>query len=192
MTSESDAPLDPGTVAIRLGLALDERGIEYALGGALALGFWGRPRGTIDVDLTLFLSKDRPSELIWQLQEIGCEVSATRASQSLREHGFCSAHYGKTRVDVFVPTTPFYDQVKARRRRMQLGKDTVSVVDAECLVVFKLMFFREQDLLDIKETLRIQGDRFDRAWVREQIADMFGLRDLRVTRWDELTREQPA
>ena len=187
MTSESEAPLDPGLVAVRLALALDERGTEYALGGAIALGFWGQPRGTMDVDLTLFLPKDKPSEVIWELQEIGCEVSATRASQSLREHGFCSVHFAKTRVDVFVPTSAFYDKVKARRRRMHLGKDLVSVLDAESLVVFKLMFFREQDLLDIKQILRIQGERFDRGWIREQIADMFGLRDLRITRWDELT-----
>src|SRR3990170_4206606 len=76
MTDASEAPLDSGAVAVRLARALDERGTEYALGGAIALGFWGQPRGTMDVDLTLFLSKDKPSEVIWELQEIGCEVSA--------------------------------------------------------------------------------------------------------------------
>ncbi|MEX2175770.1 MAG: hypothetical protein WD872_15510 [Pirellulaceae bacterium] len=192
MTIASKAPLDPGEVAVRLARALDKRGTEYALGGAIALGFWGRPRGTLDVDLTLFMPKDKPSAVVWELQEIGCEVPVARATQSLREHGFCSAKFVATRVDVFVPTSSFYDKVKARRRRMLLKEDRVSVLDAETLVVFKMMFFREQDLLDIKQILRIQGVALDRSWVREQVANMFGSRDLRIIRWDELTSEQQA
>lgn len=191
MTTASNAPLDPGEVARRLALALDQRGTDYAIGGAIALGFWGRPRGTMDVDLTLFLPKDKPSTVIWELQEIGCDVLVTRATNSLREHGFCSVSFSGTRVDIFVPTTDFYEQLKARRRRMHLGKDLVSIVDAECLAVLKMMFFREQDLLDIKQILRAQRNHFDRSWVRDQIAEQFGSFDLRIIRWDELTSEQP-
>jgi hypothetical protein len=143
-----------------------------------------------EVDITLFMPKDKPAALTWELQEIGCHVSVTRATQSLREHGHCSVSFAGTRVDVFIPTTDFYDKMKARRRRMHLGQDLVAVVDAECLAVLKMMFFREQDLLDIKQILRAQRDQFDRAWVREQIAEQFGSRDLRITRWDELTSEQ--
>jgi hypothetical protein len=40
-------------VARDLARALVARGQEYALGGAIALGFWGEPRGTLDVDVTL-------------------------------------------------------------------------------------------------------------------------------------------
>jgi hypothetical protein len=191
-SSASKTPLDPGEVARRLALALDQRGKEYAIGGAIALGFWGRPRGTMDVDLTLFMPKDRLAEVIWELQEIGCDVPVTRATNSLREHGFCSVLFEGTRVDVFIPTTDFYETMKARRRRMHLGDYLVSVVDAECLAVLKMMFFREQDMLDIKQILKSQRDQFDRAWVREQVAEQFGLRDLRIKRWDELTSEQPG
>ena len=38
--------------AKQLAAALDEAGCEYALGGAIALGFWTAPRGTLDVDVT--------------------------------------------------------------------------------------------------------------------------------------------
>lgn len=54
-----------------------------------------------------------------------------------------------------------------------------------------MMFFREQDLVDIEQMLRVQGADFDRAWVREQIADIFGSLDLRIKRWDELNSEIP-
>jgi len=189
MPNDAEQPVDPGTVAGRLARALDERKTEYALGGAIALGFWAQPRGTMDVDLTLFMANDRLSEVIWELQEIGCDVSATSAIRSLREHGFCRATFASWRVDVFVPTIPFYDQAKARRKRLFLGDQQVAVLDAESLAVFKLMFFRPQDIVDLREILRMQGAAFDRTWVRDQLLIIVGQRDPRIAQWDELVSE---
>jgi hypothetical protein len=45
--------MEVAEAAQQLAAALTERGCEYALGGALALGYWAEPRGTLDVDLTL-------------------------------------------------------------------------------------------------------------------------------------------
>ena len=73
MPADSTQP-DAAEVAKQLAAALDDRQQDYALGGAIALGFWGTPRGTIDVDLTLYLPPDKPSQCIWLLQDIGCEV----------------------------------------------------------------------------------------------------------------------
>jgi len=189
MPNEAERPVDPGTVAKRLARALDERKTEYALGGAIALGFWAQPRGTMDVDLNLFMAKDKHSEVIWELQDIGCDVSATKAVASLREHGFCRATFASWRVDVFIPTIPFYEQAKARRKRVYLGDQQVTVLDAESLAVFKMMFFRPQDIVDLREILRIQGPAFDRSWVRDQLLDIVGQRDPRIAQWDELISE---
>ena len=93
---EPNPPADAATVAASLAGALHARGQEYALGGAIALGYWGIPRGTVDVDVTLFLAPERPSDCIWLLQEIGCEVSAVAATESLREHGFCRVTFART------------------------------------------------------------------------------------------------
>jgi hypothetical protein len=92
-------------------------------------------------------------------------------------------------VDVFASSSPF---CKRPARRLYLGNDQVSVLDAESLAVFKMMFFREQDLVDIEQILKVQGTNFDRAWVREQVAEIFGSLDLRIKRWDELTSEISA
>ena len=35
--------------------ALESQSIEYALGGALAHGYWGNPRGTLYVDVAVFV-----------------------------------------------------------------------------------------------------------------------------------------
>jgi hypothetical protein len=162
------------------------------VGGAIALGYWGEPRGTIDVDITLFLPPDRPSECVWLLQDIGCEFAPVKAAESLREHGFCRVTFAGTDVDVFLPLIAFYDAARARRRRVELGGQPIMVWDAETLAVFKMMFFRRKDLADLEQILRTQGTHFDRLWVRKQLAEMYGARDPRLSAWDELAEEIPA
>ena len=57
-------------------------------------------------------------------------------------------------VDVFLPLVPFYEAARARRRRVELGDQSIMVWDAESLSVFKMMFFRRKDLADIEQILR--------------------------------------
>ena len=153
---EPNPPADAATVAASLAGRFT-RGAGIALGGAIALGYWGIPRGTVDVDVTLFLAPERPSDCIWLLQEIGCEVSAVAATESLREHGFCRVTFAGLNVDVFLPLIPFYEVARRRRVRVELGGQTVWVWDAETIVVFKMMFFRRKDLADVEQVLTVQG-----------------------------------
>jgi hypothetical protein len=178
-------------VARQLAEQLESRGQEYALGGAIALGYWGTPRGTVDVDLTIYLRPERPSECIWLLQDMGCDFQVAEATESLREHGSCSVRFAGTRLNVFLPNIPFYEAARLRRRRLDLAGQSIMVWDAESLTVFKMMFFRRKDLADVEQILRTQGGQLDRVWVREQLAGMYGAGDPRLSAWDELVREVP-
>ncbi len=190
--SEPNSPANAAAVAEQLAEQFDLRGQNYALGGAIALGYWGAPRGTVDVDVTIFLPPERPSECIWLLQEIGCHLSPTEAAESLREHGFCRVTFRGVRVDVFLPIVPFYETAQGRRKQVELGGRSVMVWDAESLAVFKMMFFRRKDLADVEQILRTQGIGFDRAWVGEQLVAIYGPRDPRLAQWDDLLRDVPA
>ncbi|MGD0654484.1 MAG: hypothetical protein ABSA16_09090 [Thermoguttaceae bacterium] len=190
--SETSLPVNAAKVAGQLAELLKARNQEYALGGAIALGYWGAPRGTVDVDVTIFLSPDRPSDCIWLLQELGCEFSQTEAAKSLSEHGFCRVKFAALDVDVFLPIVPFYKAARARRKCVELGDRQIIIWDAESLAVFKMMFFRRKDLADVEQILRTQGAQFDRLWVREQLAGIYGTRDPRLSAWDDLVREIPT
>lgn len=190
--SEPNAPINAAIVAGRLAEQLESRGQEYALGGAIALGYWGAPRGTVDVDLTVYLPPERPSECLGLLQDIGCEFLSAEAAESLQEHGFCSVKFAGMRLDVFLPIVPFYEAARTRRKRLELAGRPIVVWDAESLAVFKMMFFRRKDLADVEQILRTQGGQFNRPWVREQLAGMYGAGDPRLSAWDEMVREVPA
>jgi hypothetical protein len=187
--SANDLELSALAVARQLAERLDARQQEYALGGAIALGYWAEPRGTVDVDLTLFLPPERPSECVRLLHEIGCEVAARTAIESLTEHGFCRTTFANTRVDVFLPSNPFYEVARMRRRRVESRGQPIMIWDAETLAVFKMMFFRLKDLADVQQILAVQGPQFEREWVRDRLIEMYGQRDPRVAQWDELTKD---
>lgn len=186
MPGKQNRPASATEIARQLAAALDVAKCDYAIGGAIALGFWARPRSTLDVDVTLFLPSDDVAGCVRLLESIGCNLTTETAKRSLSEHGYCQVEYGGGRIDVFLPLIPFYEEARKRRRAVEFENQRVMVWDAETLCVFKMMFFRLKDLADVEEILRIQGDNLDRSWVRKQIESIYGQRDPRLARWDEL------
>jgi hypothetical protein len=172
-----------------LAASLDEAKCEYAIGGAIALGFWTSPRGTLDVDVTLFLPTDQPAGCVRLLQQIGCNLNATNALESLTQHGYCQVLLFNRRVDVFLPLVPFYDFARSRRRQVKLDSQPVMIWDAESLCVFKMMFFRRKDIADVEQILRTQGPQLDRDWILERLAELYGSHDPRLSQWEDLVRE---
>lgn len=63
------------------------------------------------------------------------------------------------------------------------------VVSAEALCVFKLLFFRPKDLVDVSNVIALQGAKLDRTYVRRWLVEMMGEDDERVRKWDELVRD---
>lgn len=70
-------PADAAEAGLRLAEALTADGIPYALGGALALGAHGVPRGTLDVDVNVFVGLDGVPRVIECLRRCGVEIDST-------------------------------------------------------------------------------------------------------------------
>ncbi|HEX3600499.1 MAG TPA: hypothetical protein VHU84_10180 [Lacipirellulaceae bacterium] len=189
--NERKIPVDPDSyqVAEELAARLEAIGCEYALGGAIALGFWAEARGTLDVDVTLYLPLDDPAGCLQILEKIGCEFDRGGVLDMLTEHSFCQVKLLGIRLDVFLPMSPFYEAARARRREVPIGNRPAYIWDAETLCVFKMMFFRQKDLVDIQSILRSQGTSLDRDWIEKSLLDLYGNRDPRITRWRELAAE---
>ncbi|MCG8587274.1 MAG: nucleotidyl transferase AbiEii/AbiGii toxin family protein [Pirellulales bacterium] len=192
MEDPNDLAPDLVDVVHRIARAIEREQQDYAIGGAIALGYWANPRATVDIDLTVFLPHSEPARCVEFLHRIGCEVSATTAIETITEHGFCRASFDSVRVDVFFQTSEFHDTAKKRAKQVDLEGQPIMVWDAETMCVFKMMFFRMKDVVDVKQILRTQGDRLERQWVRDQLVDIFGRRDPRISQWDEVDEEVSA
>jgi hypothetical protein len=166
--------------------ALEASELPYALGGAVAYSSWGEPRATRDVDLNLWVEPDRLPEAFDVLASAGVALDRPRATREAQDRGLFVGLHGEYRIDVFVPSIPFYAEALGRRVRVRIAGRETWVLSPEVLAVFKMLFFRSKDLRDLERLLAVQGDRFDRGFVRRWLVDMLGTDSEQVAAWDRL------
>lgn len=172
--------------ARELSTALESSGVPYAIGGALALAVAGVPRGTLDVDINLFVDEAQLGDVIDVLASAGVKVDPATAMASAVRDGMFVGRLDGMRIDVFVPSIPFSHE--AEKTRVRLSDDSGWsgwFLSAEALSVFKLLFFRGKDVVDLERLVAVRPE-LDMAYVRRWIVDMMGEDDERTRRWDSI------
>jgi hypothetical protein len=173
-------------VASKLAAALEAAGIPYAIGGAIALGAWSDPRGTHDVDLNLFVDHDGLDAALDVLSAAGVMIDRTAARSADEAGDVLIGHYGALRIDLFTPSIPFAWEAMKTRRRLLGPSGEAYYLSPEAMAIFKLLFFRSKDLVDVEKLVAIQGQDLDQSYVRRWIVEMMGEDDERVVAWDRL------
>lgn len=183
---------DPFEVANTLARALDRAGVPYAIGGAIAYGLWGDPRGTQDVDLNLFVGDDGLDRALDALVGVGLSIDRAAAHRAHAEGDVLIGSFDGMRVDLFTPSIPFSWEAGSTAVRVAGPLGEAAYLSAEATAVFKLLFFRSKDLVDLEKLVAVQGDDLDRAYVRRWLVDMMGEDDVRVEAWDRLCAAGPS
>jgi hypothetical protein len=187
-----DTATTPAELAALLAKQLEDAAIPYAIGGAVAYGFWGAPRGTQDLDLNIFLAAEDAGPAVDLLIASGVQLDRSRALATARERGDARGLYGDMPVDIFFLSIPLHESAAQRTVAVHLLGHSVRILSAEDLVIFKLLFFRGKDIVDIERVLAVRGAELDRDYVGRWLIDCVGTDDLRVARWEELCRALPA
>lgn len=179
--------------------ALREAGVEYMIGGALAVWAWGEPRSTMDLDLMINI----PVEAIPRLSE---ELKARDmllpqdiildAVIEERSHVPLSANhmYSGFKADIYLlfPNDDLGQAAFSRRRQVDLGPrfGMLYIHSPEDLIIYKLWYYRisrqTKHPRDIYAILSAQGDRIDFVTIQEWV-DRKGLSSV----WEELQRNRP-
>ncbi|MGO9027281.1 MAG: hypothetical protein ACLQOZ_01430 [Acidimicrobiales bacterium] len=129
---------------------LDEAGIPHAFGGALALAWCTRrARGTIDIDVNVFVDPSRTRQVLEALPSgvawTGDDVATVERDGQIR------LWWDATPVDIFLNTTEFHTQVAGRARRHLFAGVEVPFLSCSDLAVFKAFFDRTRDWADLEE-----------------------------------------
>ena len=154
-------------------------GIDHAFGGALALAWCTQQaRGTIDLDVNVFVGPDHTEELLAALPS---GVVATDEDRALLERdGQARLWWDTTPVDVFLNTTAFHERVGSRVRWEPFAGVDLPFLACEDLAVFKAFFNRTKDWADL-EAMRDAGS-LDVAAVAGVLATFLGNDDERIAR----------
>jgi hypothetical protein len=130
--------------------SLDRAAVPHAFGGALALAWCTqRARGTIDIDVNVFVGPELAAEVVDALP--AGVVSTESDLQLLHRDGQVRLWWDGTPVDVFLSTTPFHDQAAARARTERFAETDVPFLSCSDLAVFKAFFNRTKDWADLEE-----------------------------------------
>lgn len=178
--------MDIASIAVNCTRALETAGLPCAIGGAIALGVWCPPRATLDVDLTIFVDVAQTDDVLRVLERAGAQADMALMSRRIQNGEAAMLRMEGVRLDIFLPSIPFYAEAQARVVRVPMAGATVPVLSAEAIAVFKLLFFRKKDLVDLERLWSFRREKLDHEWVRSQIVDMLGDEDPRIVAWDAI------
>ncbi|MDA8116882.1 MAG: hypothetical protein M0000_05725 [Actinomycetota bacterium] len=134
--------------------SLEAAQIPHAFGGAIALAYHTlHPRATSDIDVNVALPaveaervfRAMPAQVRWT----GQLVRVAQARDEVRLRWMRSGS-----VDLFFAKDDYYQLVEGRKELYRFAGTSIPVISATDLTVFKTLFNRPQDWVDIAEMLR--------------------------------------
>jgi hypothetical protein len=166
--------------------ALTTAEIPHAFGGALALAYCTEdPRGTRDIDVNAFVRAQEAARVLAALPA-GVLVPQGTA-EVVAADGQVRLWWEDTPLDLFLDYAPLHAQAARGRREVPFAGRQISVLGPVELVLFKALFDRPKDWVDIAAVVEA-GGLTDPAAVRRGLVELVGTDDPRVERWDTLTR----
>ena len=126
------------------------RHLPHAFGGALALAWCTqRARGTIDIDLNVFLHEEQAADVTAALPR---QVTYSERDRSaLTQGGQARFWWDETPVDLFLSTTEYHDEVERRIHWEPFAGHELPFLACQDLAVFKAFFNRTRDWADLEE-----------------------------------------
>jgi hypothetical protein len=169
---------------LAIGAALEDKHFPHAFGGALALAFCTeRARGTIDIDVNVFVAQDQARTVVEALP--GQVVATDGDLIALDRDGQTRLWWEQTPVDLFLDTTEFHVEAAQRRQFHEFGGRQLPFLGCSDLAVFKAFFNRTKDWADLEEMLAIGAINVDQTI--GVLVRYLGEDDERVTRLRALT-----
>lgn len=166
--------------------ALDDARIEHAFGGAICLGYHTEsPRATVDIDLNISADSDAAETVLRALPDAVAWDAAD--ARQIERDGQARVFWDGTPIDLFFPQHKLHDVVRGRVERVPFAGATIPVLSATDLSIFKALFDRPKDWVDIDEMLAY--GEVDASDVRGWLVKVLSAKDRRVARWDEHVRE---
>ena len=151
---------------------LEGAAVPYMIIGGLANSLWGKPRATVDIDVTVALPVDEVPRLLHSVA--GCLTPlAPDPIAFVRENGVlpmvCES---RIRVDLLFAASDFTNEAIARAVPVEIRGANVRFCTAEDLVLHKIVSSRSKDREDVTALLRMRRDSLDREYLDSRVREL--------------------
>jgi hypothetical protein len=135
---------------VRIHQSLAAHDVPHAFGGALALAWCTeRARGTIDIDINIFVESEAARSVIGFLP-VEITYSEPDMEIMLRD-GQIRLWWEHTPLDIFLNTTRLHEQMARRCRWESFAGESVPFLSCQDIAVLKVFFNRTKDWADLEE-----------------------------------------
>jgi hypothetical protein len=153
--------------------------IPHAIGGALAIGYYGEPRSTLDIDVNTFVPPDHWCDVYETLEPLGIDMKIDEAG--LERDGEVKLGWGSNFLHLFFSCDPLHEEMSRSIRTVPFNGSTIPLVSPEHLVVRKALLDRTKDWLDIEQIL-VATSPLDLQEIERWLEQIAGIDDPRLAK----------
>jgi len=143
--------------------------IPHAIGGAVAVGYYGEPRSTLDIDVNVFVPVSSWPEVRVALGSLDIDLG----EEDLRQVDEIRLDWESNSLHLFFSSDPLHQRMREAIREVPFAEGSIPIVAPEHLVIRKAMLDRTKHWADIEQIL-IATDPLDLEEIIEWLERMVG------------------
>ena len=154
---------------------LEKAGIDYMIGGAVAVWPWGEPRSTQDIDIVIHLGIEQINALSKELEKVEIYLPPDIILENLHE----------TRIDLPINAIHGASGYKVRDGS-KIGE--VYIHSPEDLIIYKMLYYslsqQTKHIRDIGSITKTRGEKLDYEYIQK-----WAIKKQLTSIWQEIKRE---
>ncbi|PJA96433.1 MAG: hypothetical protein CO129_06600 [Ignavibacteriales bacterium CG_4_9_14_3_um_filter_34_10] len=133
---------------------LDKNQVEYLIVGAFALGFYGNPRTTGDIDIWINISKENARQMVKTFEEFGISSLGYSEKDFMDKDVVVQIGVVPVRIDILTGISGVeFNEAYKNREEKTINEVTLKYLSREDFIKNKLASGRKKDLADIETIL---------------------------------------
>jgi Nucleotidyl transferase AbiEii toxin, Type IV TA system len=177
--------------AIELHEYFETRKIPYAIIGGMAVQYWGEPRFTKDIDITILLPQDQESLLLKEILDVFPSRINNALEFALQNRVCLVKSRNGCDIDISLGIPGYEEMVMQRSIPWEIAEGKhCYLCSAEDLIIHKIISYRFQDYYDIEGILIRQGSKLNLEYLREWLNNFANLLDTKeiIERFEALLK----
>jgi len=146
---------------------LEKEGLDYFVIGGLAVGLLGEPRMTQDIDLIVFISKDKIENFLKSALVSGFKCNKTSVLDNVRNKGAFKLVWQNLWVDIIIASTEFEKSALKRTIKTKLLGKNIKIPSPEDFIILKIIPGRDKDILDVKSVIERHKGKLDKKYLED-------------------------
>jgi hypothetical protein len=141
--------------------------LAYMLVGGFAVNYYGEPRATGDIDISIAIDSENIKKFLTVLKKAKFVFHEKEVLTLVKmSNRFLIFDPSNTyRIDCWIPKTSFELNALGRRQNVKIAGQKLFLPTVEDLILFKLLAGRNKDIDDLNWIIKRQAKKLDRKYL---------------------------